>query len=380
MRYRRFILCTLVLLASFTFGRAEVAMLLQQLNEARQQTKVPVQLHEEHNAQGELTHLGVALFNEDHQEVLNPYLWRGVERMMLELVLKANDAERQTWLRERNTRLFLNATTFGSQGFTAFSKALPILNNVSSIKINEEAGRYKLLVTGSDDNTLRLSFPKERELIFGTDKKEEDERQSARLMSFKGSPTPSYLPSTDDLILTSTPGVYHTVGQALYIDSLRTDGYYKVTDNVVSAVYEAAHPKESVCNLLLGKLRRKEFTVHVIHRQYGNKVTEWTTTLDNLLAALSNEEVTEPFAAAQYTASTRQLTGILVLRNTAFGFNNMMLVSIPQDQLDSDAPCALEAMIYTNIPQHNILSLFEERVHKRSGDSKPNVVYDVKSK
>lgn len=353
-------------------AQAEETLLLQQLKEQRKNTQVSIELHENYNLKGEITHIGVALFSKEHQQVLNPYLWKGSERMLLELLLKPNDKERMQWLKERNVRLFLEATPFGNPGFTSFSKVIPILKYVHSIKINEEADRYRLLVTGgSDDATLRLSFPKDRELIYGTDKKEEDQIQGERYKNYKGVLLPVFLPEADELLATATPDIYHTAGQALYIDSLRTDTYYHVNpeNKEVLPIYGSGFPKESVRNLLLGKVRRNELSVHVTHRQYGNHTIEWTTSLSNLLAALSSEEVMENFAAVQYNADKEQLTGILILRNTAFGYNNMLLLSMPLSQLDTNVKTTLEAMLYTNIPQNNILSLFEERTHTRQSNA-----------
>lgn len=350
--------------------KAEESLIHQQLNEARHKMQLPVEIHQERNAKGEITHLGVALFNQQHQQVLNPYLWRGCERMMLELFVKANDNERMTWLRERNVRLFFEATQFGTPGFTSFSRVVPVLKQITSIKLNEEADRYRLLITGgNDESTIRLSFPKERELIFGTDKKEEDQRQGELLSKFQGAMRPATLPSAEDLAETDHPGIFHTHGQALYIDSLRTDSYYQLRAGKPVPVYSSAHPRESLCNLMLGKIRRQELSVHVTHRQYGNAVIEWNTSLENLLAALSSEEVMESYAAVQVSSREKKLTGILILRNIAFGYNNMLMLSMPMEQLDSQEPAQLEAMLYTNIPQHNILSLFEERTHVRKGQN-----------
>lgn len=360
---------------SFVSGNssAKETLLLEQLREANRTANVTLPLHEEYNAKGELTHLGIALFNEQYQKVLSPYLWRGVERMMLELLLKENDKERLTWLKERNVRLFYEAISFGSQEFASFSKIMPILKNVGSLKLIEDADRYRLLIVGgADDTTVRLSFPKERELIFGTDKKEEDERQCELIQSYKGALLPVEQPKPEELILSSVPGVYHTAGQALFIDSLRTDGYYtQDAGKALTPVYSSKHPKMSVRNLLLGKVQRPELKVHVVHRQYGNQVVEWNTSLDHLLAALRSTDVFEPYAAAHYTSPKTPITGILILRNQAFGYNNMLLLSIPYGQLDSNQPVTLEGMLYTNIPEHNILTLFEERTHPQKSENNP---------
>lgn len=372
------ILAGLCLMLLPHLGYAEQSALLTQLNEARKQRPISLELHEQHNKKGELTHLGIALFNKAHQEVINPYLWRGAERMLLELLLKENDAARLKWLKERNVRLFIDTTPFGTKGFTSFSKAIPILKYVSSLKINEDAERYRLLVKGgSSDQVLRLSFPKDRELIYGTDKKEEDERQGEMIMNYKGSLRPIFTPEAGELVPTSMPNIYHSIGQALYIDSLRTDCYYHVdkANNTVTPVYSTQYPKESLCNLLLGKVARNEIKVHVTHKQYGNKYIEWTADWNRLLAALCSEEVIEPFAAVQYSAERKQLTGVLILRNIAFGYNNMLLLSFPSEQLDSNSPATLEGMLYTNIPQHNILALFEEITPVRA-NNQPKQVYN----
>lgn len=372
-RFTTFIFCILCACFSIQSVKAEESLLLQQMKEAKARTQIDVKLHEEHNTKGELTHLGVAIFNEDQQEVLNPYLWRGLERMLLELLLKENDEARMQWMNERDVRLFIESTSFGKQGFTTFSKAIPILKNVCSLKILEESDRYRFLVCGGPDSlTLRLSLPKERELIFGTDKKEEDTRQGERIKNFKGTLNVATLPEADVLIPTKTPGVLHSIGQALYIDSLRTDGYYQINEKKeVTPVYSSKYPKESVRNLLLGKIAKNELKVKVEHHQYGNQLVEWTTNWPTLFAALCNEEVIEPYAAVQYMADKKQLTGILILHNLSFGYNHMLLLSIPLEQLDSQKEATLEGLLYTNIPQHNILSLFEERVNKKNPNKSP---------
>lgn len=355
-------------------AKAGEILLLQQMQEARKTAQLPMPLHEERNAKGELTHLGVALFNEQYQAALNPFLWRGVERMLLELLLKANDTERQQWMKERNVRVFYESTPFGTQSFTTFSKVIPILKKVSSLKMIEDPDRYRLLIIGgADETTVRFTFPKERELILGTDKKEEDERQCERIQSYKGPRLQPRRPGVETLVKTAEEGIYHTSGRALFIDSLRTDGYYSVAPDgkTVTPVYESAHPKMSVSNLLLGNLSRPELKVHVVHRQYGNQVAEWTTDWDQLIAALVGSDTFVPYAAAHYTSPTKPMTGVLILNNQALGYNNMLLLSITPEQLDSTQPVTLEAMLYTNIPEHNILSLFEERTHPQKSQNSP---------
>ena len=321
---------------------AEETVEMQRLREARQKQATDLPLHEEHDAAGELTHLGVAVFSPEIQQVLNPFLWRGVERILLRIVLQASEAERGKWMKENGIRLFLEACPYGSGPFKSFGK------------------------------TLRLSIPKERELIYGTDKKEEDERQSKRLQSYQGRAQVNLLPSLDQIYATNNSEVWHTIGDVFYIDSLCADGYYTVKEpgEIISPIWSPKYPKESVKNLMLGNVMPEGLTVDVMHRQYGGRYETWTCDWATLIGGLKDEGVMEPFAAAQYMPEKGLLTGILVLRNTSFSFTHMLLVSIPVSQLGTDNLARLTALLYTNTPQHNVYSLFEEYLPKR--EQKPN--------
>ncbi|MBR5716795.1 MAG: hypothetical protein IKX59_09440 [Bacteroidales bacterium] len=366
---RRLITVTILFLTTL-FGTlvAEETVEMQRLKEAMQRYPTLLPLHEEYNAAGDLTHFGVAVFSPEIQQVLNPFLWRGIERILLRIALHGSEAERARWMKENGIRLFLEACPYGSGLFKSFGKAIPILENVTGVKVLEDYNRYRILITGgSDETTLRLSIPKERELIYGTDKKEEDERQGLRLQSFKGKALPNPLPSIDQVYATGNPEVWHTIGDVFYIDSLCADGYYegKEPDENISPIWSQRFPKESVKNLMLGNVIPDSLTVEVMHRQYGGRFVTWRCDWATLLGGLRDEGVMEPFAAAQYIPEKGLLTGILVLRNTSFGFTHMLLVSIPLSQLGTDAPAELTALLYTNTPQHNVYSLFEEYLPKR---------------
>ncbi|MBO4754393.1 MAG: hypothetical protein J5543_07340 [Bacteroidales bacterium] len=353
---------------------AEETVEMQRLREARQQYSTDLPIHEEHDSNGQLTHAGVAIFNPTMQEVLNPFLWRGVERIVLRIALQGSEVQRSKWVKEHGIRLYLEACPYGSGTFKSFDMAYPILRNVSGVKVLEDYNRYRVLITGGKDSTtLRLSIPKERELIYGTDKKEEDERQSKRLQAFKGRVFANPLPAVNQLYATGDPTMWHTMGEVYYIDSLSTDGYYEITEpgDIVTPIWSPQHPKESVKNLLLGNVMPKGLTVEVMHRQYGGRYETWECNWETLLGGLKDEGVMEPFAAAQYMPEKGLLTGILVLRNTSFGFTHMLLLSIPLAQLGTENPARLTALLYTNTPQHNVYSLFEEYLPDRRTNNKP---------
>ena len=369
----RGLIVVLIITLQTLFGNvfAEETLEMQRIQELRQKYKTDLPMHEEHDKDGQLRHVGVAIFSDEMQQVLNPYLWRGVERIVLRIALHGSEPQRIKWLKENGVRVFLEASPFGSGAFKTFSKAYPILKNVTGVKVLEDYNRYRIFIMGgTPESTVLIYIPKERELIYGTDKKEEDERQSKRLQAFTGKASVNRLPSLDQLFATGNLDVWHTIGEVYYIDSLCADGYYEIKpDSTIIPLWTPYHPKESVKNLLLGNVMPKGLTVEVMHRQYGGRYETWTCSWPTLLAGLKDEGVMEPFAAAQYMTEKGLLTGILVLRNTSFGFTHMLLLSVPVSQLGSDNPAKLTALLYTNTPQHNVYSLFEEYLPNRKNNN-----------
>jgi len=382
MKPLRFCLTLLTIALCCLDSYAQEILLLQKMQEAlKAQKSFALPLHEERNKEGVLTHLGVALFAPDYQQAIDPHLWRGAERMLLEIALQPDDNQRRIWLKERNTSLWREGAAFGKGSFTRFESALPILKQVKTLKLNEEPDRYRLILYGGPDSTLlRLSFPKERELIFGTDKKEEDEILAEYLSHYSAPllPKPA-LPAREELLPTDLAQIWHTAGEALFIDSLRTDGYYTWSnaDPVVRVLDSAQYPRESLTNLMLGLLKHSELTVSITHRQYGNSVKEWDTTWETLHSALCNNERTKAYAAVHYRKGQENLTGVLVLQNTAFNYTHMLLLSVPEVVIGSHEPTTVSAMLFTNIPQHNVISLFEERQRPANASAnRPTEVYN----
>ena len=351
---------------------AEESLEIQRLKELRQTFKTDLPIREERDADGQLSHIGVAIFSDTMQQALNPYLWRGVERIVLRIVLHGSEQRRYKWIQENGVRVFLEACPYGTVPFKTFAKAYPILKNVKGVQVFEDNNRYRIFISGSQpETTLLLYIPKDRELIYGTDKKEEDERQSKRLQNFTGKASVNPLPYYNQLFATQNHNVWHTIGEVFYIDSLCADGYYKILeDSSIVALWTPEHPKESVKNLLLGNILPKGLTIEVTHCQYGRHYETWTCSWPTLLAGLKDEGMMDHFAAAQYMPEKGMLTGILILRNTSFEFIHMLLLSIPIDQLGTEKPTTLSALLYTNTPQHNVYSLFEEYLPNGKDNSK----------
>ena len=71
----RGLIVVLIITLQTLFGNvfAEETLEMQRIQELRQKYKTDLPMHEEHDKDGQLRHVGVAIFSDEMQQVLNPY-------------------------------------------------------------------------------------------------------------------------------------------------------------------------------------------------------------------------------------------------------------------------------------------------------------------
>ena len=325
-----------------------------------------LELRVEYDAEtSQVTHLGLALFDSSMQQTLHPDVWRAAERIFLQLLLLPTERERKNWLEGWGIRLMAGTRTYGTRRFARLDLIYPVLRSHADVEVLVEDERIKLLLGDSDDAGLvRLSLPKNRELLQGTDKKEADERQQQLLQNFAGKAELPALPPLEELQPTSDPMIWNQAGEVLYVNSLRSDGCFTIQDGVVpewarvSPLWTPTYPCESMRNLLLGWCLPDSLTIDIQHQQYGGRSQRWQQSWTSLFAALTSMPEIQAFAACQCPANDSMCTGILVVKDDMLGIAHMLLLTAPVAWLGSLESMQLEALLFTNIPHSNLYSLF----------------------
>ncbi|MBQ0056231.1 MAG: hypothetical protein KBT20_01130 [Bacteroidales bacterium] len=312
-----------------------------------------------HDAKGQLSHLGLHLFTPEMKRMVSPLLCNCSERILLELLLQKTEAERLTLLREDKVRLVLNGFPLGSPQFSSFPKVMQLLTESSRTSFVELDSGYELRITGNDDNTLVLAFPKDRELIFGTDKKEQDERMTELVALGTEQRLSPRVPAVSKLLPTDEPSVLKSAGSPFMIEQMTSTCYYrKETAGGVSVVFDRDHALQSFTNLLLGQVDKKDFLVDLTHKRYGLTPPRFNVDWASLFCTLVQPDV-ECFAAARYIENGQALSGVLIMSHGSYGYVDMLTVNVFVDQLFDDPKPQLRAYLFTNVPQNNIYNLFE---------------------
>lgn len=311
-----------------------------------------------HNRHGEISHVGISIFAPEFKNYYNPYICNCIERLYLELLLKRDDAERTRFLKEMDVRLVLNGYRLGSVRFPNLKQGLALINDKNLMNIEEGENNYLFTVASSDDDEMQMTIPKNRELIFGTDKKEEDERLDLMLRTSRKHVLRPVIPAETSLRkIAGKKDLWKREGTAFMIDSVRSDMYFTKQNGRLRPLFDSAYPCESMCNLLLGQIAEPDVLLAMSHKMYGLSIPKFTIPLADFIGQMPKNSVF--YACARLIEGGRTISGVLLINNPQYNYIHLMTVTVPVAELFVDEP-VVKAYLYTNVPQHNVRDLFME--------------------
>ena len=106
---------------------------------------------------------------------------------------------------------------------------------------------------------------------------------------------------------------------------------------------------------------KPDFTIDLTHRRYGNERPQFMVDWASLYHTLCTEGV-RPYASSARREDGVTMRGLVLFHEPNGNYVHMLVLSVKPEQLFSDDPKGrvLHADLFTNIPQHNLLNLYEE--------------------
>jgi hypothetical protein len=134
-----------------------------------------------YNEKQEIEHLGVSLFSAEIKDLINKPVCNFIERILLDLLLHEKEGMLQRKLDE--FEITLANTGIRGKPVGELSKLLNAMQEPVQFQLNQDNKRYQALwLFDNDGNSgLEMTFPANRELIFGTNKVESDTRLNEML-------------------------------------------------------------------------------------------------------------------------------------------------------------------------------------------------------
>ena len=313
----------------------------------------------QYNSKNEVEHLGVSLFSPEMKELINAPVCNFIERLVLELLLQKTTANVNKKLQEYNVTFEeKNSITENAKTLTISTLLTKLQPPVHFLLQQQETTYYVCWQLGNGEQ-FTLTFPASRELIFGTNKKESDQTLSERLPENRCNIIPEdyTLISKDELeLIPYSRNIFLRKGIAFTLPDLNADTYFTIDFfNCFTPVTNINYPALFLKNLLLLPDLETTLKLNIKHRMYGNFTPEFEIKPSDFICFFQSE-----FDIYCHVDDRKQdtLKVTVILHNRMFNYMHLLTITTPIFTLFQKNG-VLEAEFLSNIPQHNIKSLFE---------------------
>jgi len=319
---------------------------------------VPIILCKDEN--GVVDHIGYC-FLPDSIRLVNIPIVQFLERELL-TILTAKDIGTALRADKENGLLVLLDDSPVNQNLLQNKKKLySMLKGNSGITINKVIKDYCVTILCSDGQQLSFSFPADCKLISGMDKREQEIRLAFQLKNHIAKTIDSLMPSPDinylQLLQDSIyqDSIYVEKGEEFNIPQINNDLFYFKNDTIYSLVSDTSLIALSFSNALLAP-SAKHYTIEVKHRMYGFVVQNYTLDSRDFNDYFSNGY--ERYFGIE-TMEPENLSGTMILYNRDEEYIHLAYVTTTLDDLMNGGKMTME--LYSNIPQHNIKTLYGKR-------------------
>lgn len=316
---------------------------------------VPVILCKDEN--GVVDHIGYC-FLPDSIRAVNSSVIQFLEREML-TVLTAKDVS--TALRadkENGLLLMLDDAPISQSLIQNKKKMCSLLKGNKGIIINHVNKDYNVAILCSNGQQLSFSFPADCKLISGMDKREQEIRLAFQLKNHVAKTIDSLMPSPDinylQLLQDSIyqDSIYVEKGEEFNIPQINNDLFFFKNDSIYALVSDTSLVALTFSNALLVP-SAKHYAIDVKHRMYGFVVQNYTLDSRDFNDYFSNGY--ERYFGIE-TMEPENLSGTMILYNRDEEYIHLAYVTTTLDDLMNGGKMTME--LYSNIPQHNINTLY----------------------
>jgi len=316
----------------------------------------PVELKILYNSLGQISHLGLKLFEFEDNIAYPASLLAFVERYALTFFL-TNDINS---LNKKNAegRIYLNIN--GENVVSLNTNSLLQLReffkqkNIST-KIDFKDNYYTVELK-KEKKVIQIVLPSDYELISGLDKGEYGKQIEQRLTTYKlpekyvvERPKIKDLKIFDDVLYYSK--------KAEYFPGILADTYYACESDECIPVFDIDHVFESIRNSFLLPITSEKVKLIINQRLYGNKSIDYVVNLRDLVSYFKKDY--DLFFGFE-NEDEKNISGTLIILNKNLNYINLLHVNFPKNAFFSTNEVLINSILYTNIPTSNVKNLFAD--------------------
>ena len=313
-----------------------------------------------YDSEGQITHLGVAVFSKSEQKTIGKTLCNFQERYLLDVLLQPGDEQVKELLERDKTVIHTCGIAIGTQFKQQYL-------NEAIRRIIDGKPRYTLVhenyvwgVLWEDElSCLGFKFPSDIQLIMGMDKKEIGlffEQQLRQFQHKPFEPAPLILDAGNLQTLRKDMFVYP--GSTFFIREMKSDIYLR-KDSIsgYKTVFDINYPEESIANLFISPGQWAEkLEINILHKGY-DATPAFNENLYHLLSFLDKDF--ETYFGIEHLSSEKVEFSV-VFRNKDYTFYHLLFVQTNLEAIFTGKE-PLNGTLYTYIPNQNVKNLYLER-------------------
>ena len=308
---------------------------------------------------GMLANIGYRFLPGESDTLLRSPVIRFLEREALALLVADNLEQKLISNRENGLTLLHNGNT-PRQDFYRSRNGLPdALQQVSGLHIRyEDEIKYRVTLNYGQGQTLTFLFVADAELMSNMDKKERDNRLSAQLIHHRAKTgnipkLASACSNASIQIFSDTLNVlYYCPGKAYMISQINSNLFYLKNGNSYELAFTRLWSVASFQNAMLASAGHN-YTVRITHRKYGGEIQRYEIKSNDFFDYFS-DGYDRYFGIEKSERDV--LSGTLIISDRSAGSIHLAYVSVHLSDLLNGG--IMEMKLESNIPQHNIETLF----------------------
>ncbi|MDR2385349.1 MAG: hypothetical protein LBD80_06790 [Tannerella sp.] len=300
-----------------------------------------------------ISHLGISLFAKETKKAVNTVVCNFIERILLELVLQATPEDMFRKMEEYKIAISKNGQIYNISRIKSLPSVLEKIRHDTPFAIQKEQKTYTAVWDFNDGDILSITFPSDRELVSGENKKEADEMLNKALSEYQCRQNISLDTIYSSYGLTFIPetNIYKKEGLYYITDSINENVYYaKQSDSLFCIVDDDSNVLASVSNLFQGHISGSNVMLEVKHHGYGNLQPEIRISLKDFVCLFRNDF---NLYCAVRDKETDEMSITLVLYNKYLDYIHLLSVTTTKTQV-LQRKDILKADFYSNIPQYHI--------------------------
>jgi hypothetical protein len=307
----------------------------------------------EYDSSHTVSHLGISLFGEETKKAANTVVCNFMERVLLELVLQETPRDMLRKTEEYRLVIKRNGREYSESDIRSLASVLEKIRHDTPFALRKEQKAYTAVWNFGNGDMLSVTFPSDRELVSGENKKEADEMLNKKMTGYRCRQNISLDTVYSSYGLTFVPeaNIYIKKGQSYMNDSINENVYYaRQSDSLFSIVNDSNNAVASVSNLFQGHISGSNILLDLKHHGYGNLQPGILISLKDFVCLFRTDF---DLYCAVRDGETDKMNITLVLYHKYLDYIHLLSVKTTKDQV-LQRKDILKADFYSNIPQYNL--------------------------